>query len=151
MKRLKSWGCSSAVWLLADAIECPITGADKILIDAPCTSTGMLQSHPSYKWRLNKRWLFSLMTIQSKLLEAIIQSYSDYPQTEIVYSTCSILPHEGESQIDSILERFHIELLDIEAIPGQGYSGFRCSKKVRRFFPHIHNTNGFFVAKFRIL
>ncbi len=151
MKRLRSWGCSSAHWLLADAIECPIIGADKILIDAPCTSTGMLQSHPSYKWRLNKDWLFSLMTIQSKLLESVISSYSAYPETEIVYSTCSILPHEGESQIDSALERFDIELREIDGISGQGYSGFNCSKKVKRFFPHTHRTNGFFLAKFRII
>ncbi|GAH29904.1 unnamed protein product, partial [marine sediment metagenome] len=36
-----------------------VLDADKILIDAPCTSTGILQVYPSFKWRLNKKTLFA--------------------------------------------------------------------------------------------
>ncbi|MCK5265189.1 MAG: hypothetical protein KAR03_06230, partial [Candidatus Thorarchaeota archaeon] len=99
-------------WLQADATKPMVLDADKILIDAPCTSTGILQVYPSFKWRLNKKTLFALMTIQNKLLDGIITAYQDKPGAEIVFSTCSILPHEGESQIDSVMERHDIELIE---------------------------------------
>ncbi|MHA2034136.1 MAG: hypothetical protein ACTSX3_02420, partial [Candidatus Thorarchaeota archaeon] len=62
------------------------------------------------------------------------------------------LPHEGESQIDSLLSSHSIKLLDVP-IKGAspGYSGFECSDKVRRFFPHRHDTSGFFIALFEIV
>ncbi|MHA1863075.1 MAG: RsmB/NOP family class I SAM-dependent RNA methyltransferase [Candidatus Thorarchaeota archaeon] len=137
-------------WLQADATKPTILDADKILIDAPCTSTGILQVYPSFKWRLNKDTLFSLMTIQNKLLDGILKAYRDKPGTEIVFSTCSILPHEGESQIDSAMTRHNIELVEPYPYGTTGYPNFKCSKYVKRLFPHRHNTSGFFIAKLRV-
>lgn len=137
-------------WILADSTQPVVTSADKILIDAPCTSSGILQSYPSFKWRLNKDTLFSLMTVQNKLLERIISSNQNHPGTEIIFSTCSILPHEGESQIDNILTKYSAELLD-PVVPGaHGYPGFKCSNQVTRLFPHKHKTGGFFIARLRL-
>ncbi|MHA1929622.1 MAG: transcription antitermination factor NusB [Candidatus Thorarchaeota archaeon] len=149
-QRFKDYNLSEIEWTHIDSSKTSILGAKKILIDAPCTSTGMLRSHPSFKWRLNKNWLFSIMTIQNKILDGILSRYSDSPGTEIVYSTCSFLPHEGENQIDSVLERFNVELLDGSKIGQNGYSDFKCSDKVRRLFPHLHGTDGFFVAHLRV-
>jgi 16S rRNA (cytosine967-C5)-methyltransferase len=137
-------------WLHTDSTNPVIICADKILIDAPCTSTGILQTHPSFKWYLNKQTLFSLMTLQNKLLNGVLSAYQNRHGTEVVYSTCSILPHEGESQIDSALSRYGIELLEPMNIGTRGYPGFKCSDKVTRLFPHKHNTNGFFIARMRI-
>jgi 16S rRNA (cytosine967-C5)-methyltransferase len=150
LKQSSVMGMDGVDWQLGDASRCPVTGADKILIDAPCTSTGMFHSHPSFKWRLNKKTLFSIMTIQNKILEGILSGYSDSSGTEIVYATCSILPHEGESQIDSVLDKYPIELLDIPLVQTQGYRNFKCSDKVRRMFTHTHGTDGFFIARMRI-
>ena len=90
------------------------------------------------------------MTIQNKLLDGILNTYRNKPGTEIVFSTCSILPHEGESQIDSAMKRHNIELLEPYPYGDLGYPKFDCSKFVRRLFPHKHNTSGFFIAKMRI-
>ena len=137
-------------WLHAEASKSPVRDVRKILIDAPCSSTGTVNSHPYYKWRLNKQTLLGIMSVQNKILDGIIERFLDRPGTEIVYATCSVLPHEGESQIDSVLNRHKIELLD-PGIPGSnGYPDFECSKSVRRLFPHKHATSGFFIAKFRI-
>ena len=149
-KRFNDFGITQVEWVHADAANPPISNAEKILIDAPCTSTGIIQSHPSYKWRLNKKVLFSVMTIQNKILDGIISKYEANPGTEIVYSTCSVLPHEGENQIDSILNRYNVELLDGLDIGQAGYSNYKCSKKVRRLFPHTDDTNGFFIAHLKI-
>ncbi|MFW9953138.1 MAG: RsmB/NOP family class I SAM-dependent RNA methyltransferase [Candidatus Thorarchaeota archaeon] len=150
-KRALALGASEVEWRLQDASHAPVENAQKILIDAPCTSTGKLQSHPSYKWRLNKKTLFSMMTIQNKILEGILSAYSKSSGTEIVYATCSLLPHEGESQIDSVLQKYPIELLGIHQVNSPGYPGFTCSGKICRMFPHTHQSNGFFISKFRVV
>ncbi len=149
-KRSQDYGFKNTEWVLSDASNPCVLVADKILIDAPCTSTGMIWSHPYYKWRLNKHVLFSIMAIQNKILEGIINAYQDSPETEILYSTCSVLPHEGESQIDSLLDRDMIELLEVSNLGNNGYRGFKCSQRVRRMFPHKNETDGFFMAKFRV-
>ncbi len=150
VRRSQKLGYEKVAFLRADATRPVISAAEKILIDAPCTSTGILSNNPSFKWRLNKKTLFDLMAIQNKILDAILSAYSERPGTEIVYSTCSLLPHEGESQIDSALTRHSVELVDLPPVGEKGYRGFRCSPWVCRFFPHLHDTNGFFVAKLRI-
>ncbi|MBN1330952.1 MAG: hypothetical protein JXA54_15885 [Candidatus Heimdallarchaeota archaeon] len=150
--RFLLYNCKGIDWMHADASITFLPKIKKILIDAPCSSTGIIQSHPSYKWRLNKNWLFSIMTIQNKILEGIVSNYAKKLGTEIVYSTCSILPHEGENQIDSLMSNHeNLQLLEGPAIGEKGYSGYNCSNKVRRLFPHKHNTNGFFIAHLKII
>jgi 16S rRNA (cytosine967-C5)-methyltransferase len=150
IQHTKRLGCRIIDWILADATRCPVKGADRVLIDAPCSSTGILYSHPSFKWRLNKESLFAFMSVQNKILDGIVKSYYDHPDTEFVYASCSVLPHEGESQIDSIMQSYDIELLDIDSPGIPGYPGFKCSSKVRRLFPHLHKCGGFFIARFKL-
>jgi 16S rRNA (cytosine967-C5)-methyltransferase len=149
-RRCSSLGCEGVEFMEADASIAPVTDAERIIIDAPCTSTGILRSHPSYKWRLNKDMLMSIMSIQNKILDGILSAYSERPGTEVVFATCSLLPHEGESQIDSAMTRHPIELMQIPLEGSQGYPGFECSEKAIRLFPHRENSNGFFIAKMRI-
>ncbi|MFX1607120.1 MAG: RsmB/NOP family class I SAM-dependent RNA methyltransferase [Promethearchaeota archaeon] len=150
IEQSKRFNADSIEWMQSDATKPEVHDADKILIDAPCTSTGILQTYPSFKWRLNKDTLFALMTVQNKILDAILTNYADKPGTEIVFSTCSILPHEGESQIDSAMQHHKVELLQPLDYGCRGYSGFDCSEMVTRLFPHRHNTGGFFIARLRI-
>jgi len=147
LEKLGEWGIQ---WIQHDGASSSINEVSKILIDAPCTSTGMIKTHPSFKWALNKDRLMTMMTLQNKILEDIIKTYQKSPDTEIVFATCSVLPHEGESQIDSILKKYPIELIEPD-IPGEtGYSGFICSSKVKRLFSYKHETHDFFIARFRI-
>lgn len=148
--RTELLGCEGVEWLQADASRPPVVGADKILVDAPCTSTGVLRSHPSFKWRLNKARLLAIMSIQNKILDGVLAAYADKPGTEIVYATCSLLPHEGESQIDSAMTRHRFELLPGPVPNSPGYPNFKCSPKVCRLFPHRQATSGFFIAHLQI-
>ncbi len=150
-KRSEFLGVRNVCWVQADASKMKVKGARRILIDAPCSSTGMIQGHPSFKWRLNKEVLMSIMSVQHKILDGVLSAYRDEPGTEIVYATCSILPHEGESQIDSVMSTHNIELIDTEIRGDAGYDGFQCSEMVRRLFPHKHQTSGFFIARMRIV
>ena len=124
-----------------------LTEADRILLDAPCTSSGTFQQNPDVKWKLNRARLGVLTTIQNKILLNSIKM-SMIPPNRIIYSTCSLLPQEGEAQIDYLLKEDLIEIQKVSSIGVEGYSGYTSAPYVKRLFPHIHDTIGFFIAQY---
>ena len=74
---------------------------DAVLIDAPCTGTGVLDEKPDLRHHLNEESLKELTEIQSRLLETC----SRYVRTggTLVYATCSILPEENVKQVEAFL------------------------------------------------
>lgn len=82
-----------------------ISGAkfDRILLDAPCSATGVIRRHPDIKWLRKPTDIPQLVKLQYEILEAIWP----YLKTNgtLVYATCSILPEENKEQIKKFL--FH--------------------------------------------
>jgi len=66
----------------------------------------------------------------------------------LLYSTCSMYPEEGELQINNVLDRFEIEKLPTWISPSYKINESTLSG-TGRFFPTVHNTNGFFIAKLK--
>jgi len=64
----------------------------------------------------------------------------------LAYSTCSITVEENEMIIERFLEA-HPEFALAEINPELGLSGLRGLEKCRRLYPHLHESNGFFIAK----
>ncbi|MEZ0345352.1 MAG: RsmB/NOP family class I SAM-dependent RNA methyltransferase [Infirmifilum sp.] len=116
---------------------------DKVLLDAPCTNSGALASDPALRLSLWKPpRLDRYTTLQLELLRT---TYSQLKEGgALVYSTCSLLSSEGEA----VVERLDQGALRAEGVLGEpGYRAFSCSGGVRRLYPHIHRTVGFFIAK----
>lgn len=80
-----------------------VSSMDAVLLDAPCTGTGVMASKPESKYRFNSESLKELCKIQRDMLDTV----SAYLKTggRLVYSTCSILPEENTRQIESFLSR----------------------------------------------
>lgn len=78
-------------------------GMDGVLIDAPCTGTGMIMEKPDMKGRLTENGLNDLCALQQELLETV----SGYvrPGGRLVYSTCSVLKEENSMQVTAFLKR----------------------------------------------
>lgn len=76
---------------------------DRILLDAPCSATGVIRRHPDIKWLRRDRDIDELVRLQAEILDAIWPHLK--PGGAMVYATCSILPQENNEQIAAFLSR----------------------------------------------
>ncbi len=122
---------------------------DKILLDAPCSGNLCLEKN----W-LEKRTLKDIREkseYQKKLFE---KAFSLLKQHGIlVYSTCSIEPEENEDIIEWALQRFNLRLENISINLKNTKKTITKNQEIKnnciRLWPHLHNTDAFFVAKLR--
>ncbi len=75
---------------------------DRILIDAPCSATGVIRRHPDIRWLRQEKDVASLATLQQALLERLWSALQ--PGCILVYITCSVLAQENQQQIQHFLE-----------------------------------------------
>jgi len=98
---------------VADARE--ISGHwDTVLLDAPCSATGTLRRHPDLPYAKDGSDFAALIALQSELLDHALGLVA--PGGQLVYCTCSLLPDEGEVQIDQLLARHPTLCVDAHAL-----------------------------------
>ncbi len=124
------------------------TGFDRVLVDAPCSSLGILRRHPEIKWRKNESDLIELSSLQLNMLEN--SSHLVKPDGILVYSICSFEPEETTRVLKQFLDQnpaFRQEDLSIyiaeSLYPAVGKDGYL------RIYPHLHGMDGFFIARLR--
>ncbi|KAM0518545.1 hypothetical protein ACHAPE_004309 [Trichoderma viride] len=134
-------------------------GFDRVLLDAPCSGTGVISKDPSVKTNKDEKDFISLPHMQKQLLLSAIDSVNHASETGgfLVYSTCSVTIEENESVVAYALSRRpNVKLVDAGIPFGkEGFTSYMGKnfhpslKLTRRFYPHAHNIDGFFVAKFQ--
>jgi len=154
-------GASNVIVSNYDAREFPkpMGGFDRVLLDAPCSGTGVIAKDPSVKTNKTHLDFMQLPHIQKQLLLAAIDSVSHSSKTGgfICYSTCSVTVEENEEVVQYALrKRPNVKLVDTTIPFGkEGFTSFRGKKfdasmsLTRRYYPHTYNVDGFFVAKFK--
>lgn len=105
-------------------------GADRLLIDAPCSGTGTLRRNPDAKWKMSLDKLSQCRADQF----AILEKYTRYlkPGGRLVYATCSMEPEENEEVIEAFLREF---------------THFGRMADDIHLYPHQTGTDGFFIAQ----
>lgn len=147
-REMKRLGVKIATPIIADAcnpLPLKVT-ADVLVLDPPCTSTGVFNKMPSAKWRLTKRSILGMAKIQWNMVNQFAEFVKDGGY--LVYSTCSITLEENEMLIERFL-KWHPKFTLVETSPRIGLPGFRGQTRCQRLYPHIHECNGFFVARLR--
>ena len=128
---------------------------DKILVDAPCSGLGIVQKKGEVSNWWNEKQAEKLSDIQFRLLLSAIKMLK--VGGEIVYSTCTMTVEENEFVVDRILNKYPVEIVDIE-LPVKSVEGFtkiddrildKSLAKARRILPWDINSEGFFVVKLR--
>jgi 16S rRNA (cytosine967-C5)-methyltransferase len=152
-RRMNAWkqsisrmGVENATPIISDACQpLPLNGtADIVILDPPCTSTGVFARTPSAKWRLSPRSIRKMAEIQWQMLRNSADKVKE--DGWLIYSTCSITVEENEMQIERFL-KLHLEFKLCETKPLIGQAGLRGLTKCQRLYPHMHECNGFFIAK----
>jgi ribosomal RNA methyltransferase Nop2 len=137
----------------------PMGGFDRVLLDAPCSGTGVIAKDPSIKSSKDEHDFKVLPHMQKQLILAAIDSVNHSSKTGgfLVYSTCSVTVEENEEVVQYALSRRpNVKLVDTGLSFGkEGFTSFMgkkfdpTMKLTRRFYPHVHNMDGFFVARFQ--
>jgi 16S rRNA (cytosine967-C5)-methyltransferase len=95
--------CRNVYLLVNDGRFPPFSGVfDKVLLDVPCSATGVLHRHPEARWTRKPEDINELAALQGSLLESASRLVG--PGGTIVYSTCSVEPEENENQVALFLK-----------------------------------------------
>lgn len=150
--RMRSWkgemarlGVKIAEPIISDAASIPFEEKfDLILIDPPCTGTGILDRNPRMKWQLTQESVFKYSKIQT----AILNSASNFlaENGRILYCTCSVTLEENERVISSFL-RTHPEFETRTIGKEFGSQGLEGMSQCRRLWPHRDRSAGYFIAR----
>jgi 16S rRNA (cytosine967-C5)-methyltransferase len=112
---------------------------DRILLDIPCSGTGVIRRHPDIKWLRKASDIDALMILQQQIIKEIWSLLK--PGGTLLYATCSILPQENSQQIAHFLEHHpDAQLLPFENAEHDNNIGWQ-------LLPGINNMDGFYYAK----
>lgn len=124
-----------------DVLELSLPLADAVLLDAPCTGTGVLSKRADLRWRRDEEGLKKAVELQEQLLEEAANMVKRGGR--LVYSTCSIEPEENMDQINKFLEKYdNFELQPLEDfVPEEVLAEGGLAYQT---FPHKHGCDGHF-------
>lgn len=124
-----------------DVLEVSLPLADGVLLDAPCTGTGVLSKRADLRWKRDEEGLRKAVELQEQLLEEAANMVKRGGR--LVYSTCSLEPEENMEQVNKFLSKmdnFELEPLE-DYLPEEVLME---GGKAYQTFPHKHGCDGHF-------
>ncbi len=128
---------------------------DRVLVDAPCSSEGRERRGPGVLSRCSRERSLDLGVLQISLLKNALRLTK--PGGTVVYSTCTYAPEENELVVQKVLEDAEdlrlekVSIAGLQECPGiTEWNGKRLNDALSctaRYYPHINDTGGFYVAK----
>ncbi|MCB0369348.1 MAG: methyltransferase domain-containing protein [Bdellovibrionales bacterium] len=106
---------------------------DRVLLDVPCSGSGVIRRNPDKKWKLTSEEIDHLIQVQKDILDQYKSMMKD--GGKLVYSTCSLFPEENELQIQRFLKE---------------NPNWKLEKEIK-IFPHVQGFDGFYGARLTLL
>ncbi|KAM0672347.1 tRNA/rRNA cytosine-C5-methylase [Ordospora colligata] len=150
---LQRMGVSNCVVMNMDGRKMNVGKVDRVLLDAPCSGTGVISKDASVKSNKSRSEIDKIVVLQKELIQHAFEMLR--PGGILVYSTCSVLVKENEEVVNYLVcKNSGAKVVECEVDVGKdGLVGFRgrtfhsSLKHARRVYPHVHNMDGFFYAK----
>ncbi|WP_377509327.1 RsmB/NOP family class I SAM-dependent RNA methyltransferase [Octadecabacter sp. R77987] len=138
--------------VVSDAFSYETDGFDAVLLDAPCSATGTIRRHPDLPHAKDGSEFGALIEQQGRMIDHALSLLK--PGGRLVFCTCSLLPDEGEVQVDEALERHHGLVADRDAVMVAGIDpAWRTSEGGLRLRPDYWadqgGMDGFYIAMLR--
>lgn len=115
---------------------------DRILLDGPCSATGVIRRHPDIKLLRQESDIASLALTQAELLRALWPLLK--PNGLLLYATCSVLPEENDNVIAAFIQNHpEVEVQPISMMAGTA------TQYGRQFFPEVGLMDGFYYSLLR--
>mgnify|MGYP002884355686 CR=1 FL=1 len=111
---------------------------DKIILDAPCSSIGVIRRHPDIKVLRNKKDIENVACLQENLLKSLWPLLK--PGGTILYSTCSIIYKENQERVTKFVNEISDAYFNEEIFGGESY---------RQILPGENNMDGFFYSSIK--
>jgi len=132
----------TAKTIVADVLDTDVYAKDilfdRILLDAPCSATGVIRRHPDIKVLRRNSDIAELQKLQAEMLQTLWEKLK--PGGVFLYATCSILPEENENQISSFIDNnSNAEMIVIDSSEFLG----------KQIFPGDNSMDGFYYAKIK--
>ena len=145
MADLERHGKTNIQWEVKNATKDDFTMTDRMLIDAPCTGTGVLGRKPDIRWRRKKSDIQEMSNKQYEILNHCSKFIN--PNGIIVYATCSIEPEENWDVVDRFLN-FNTSfcLDDIHSMVPKSWID---KKGALRTLPYMHGVDGMFAVRLK--
>ena len=118
---------------------------DRVLVDVPCSSVGLLRRHPDIRWRRRPEHLEAQQALQEQLIRAAARCLK--PGGILVYSTCSILPRENIHVVESFLRRS--EEFERESVKPFVPANVVSDAEDMQTWTHRHGTDGAYAARMK--
>jgi len=135
---------------LPEAVQVLAGKVERLLVDAPCSGSGVLRRNPEARARLTVEAVARLAATQREIVERMLPLLA--PGGRLIFVTCSVLRAEGEDVISGV-EAAHPELEPVNL--AEVYDRPYIERFVRsaphrvRLLPHLHGSDGFFVSVLR--
>ena len=150
-ENLKRTGLTATA-ITSDAFDFTQGGFDAILLDAPCSATGTIRRHPDLPYAKDGSEFQDLIDQQARMIDHALTLLK--PGGRLVFCTCSLLPDEGEVQVDEALARNPGVTVDVDALDVAGIDpDWRTVEGGLRLRPDFWadkgGMDGFYIAQLR--
>lgn len=147
LERLGFTNVSIKQWDALTLSEEDVSQADVVLADLPCSGLGIIGKKNDIKYNMSPEQQKELVLLQRQILDVVVKYVK--PGGVLIYSTCTINPHENEENALWIADNYPFELEDITPYLPETLKCGSATKGYIQLLPGIHDCDGFFIAKLR--